>query len=89
MVVNVLQPLTAPQNDAQSRVALGPAFIVALTAWFALPEQAGGYRLAKWGTLGWALALSSFSLFVSLFAARQRAGALAQTGVGAGIVPGG
>ena len=50
--MNVLAAPTDRQN-AKSRLALGlalgPAFIVALTAWFALPEQAGGYRLAKWG----------------------------------------
>ena len=70
--MNVLATPTARQN-AKSRVALGPAFIVALTAWFALPEQAGGYRLAKWGMLGWALSLLSFVLLERLFAARQRA----------------
>ncbi len=54
-------------------VALGPALLVALTAWFALPEQAGGYRLAKWGVLGWALSLSSLVLLMRLLATRQRA----------------
>lgn len=54
-----------------SWIGLSPALIVALTAWFALPEQAGGYRLAKWGMLGWALAAMSIVLLVLLFA-RQR-----------------
>ena len=70
--MNVLANPTDRQN-AKSRLALGPAFIVALSAWFALPEQAGGYRLAKWGMLGWALSLLSLVLLVRLFAARQRA----------------
>jgi O-antigen ligase len=72
--VNGLAASTDRQN-AKSRLALalGPAFTVALSAWFALPEQAGGYRLAKWGMLGWALSLLSFVLLVRLFAARQRA----------------
>ncbi|HEY0462609.1 MAG TPA: O-antigen ligase family protein, partial [Polyangiaceae bacterium] len=70
--MNVLANPTDRQN-AKSRLALGPAFIVALTAWFALPEQAGGYRLAKWGMLGWALSLLSFVLLVRLFATRKRA----------------
>ncbi|MES1178232.1 MAG: O-antigen ligase family protein [Myxococcales bacterium] len=70
--MNVLEPATDRQN-AESRLALSPALIVALTAWFALPEQAGGYRLAKWGMLGWALSVLSFVLLVRLFAARQRA----------------
>jgi len=74
--VNVLAAPTDREN-AKSRVALdlalGPALIVVLTAWFALPEQAGGYRLAKWGMLGWALSLLSFVLLVRLFSARQRA----------------
>ena len=56
---------------ARSRIALSPALIVALTAWFALPEQAGGYRLAKWGVFGFALAATSLVLLVPLFA-RQR-----------------
>jgi len=71
-----LEPRTDRPNAKSRRsldLALGPALIVALTAWFALPEQAGGYRLAKWGMLGWALSLLSFVLLVRLFAARQRA----------------
>src|SRR6186713_560281 len=86
MVVNVSDPPTDRQK-AKSRLALalGPALIVALTAWFALPEQAGGYRLAKWGMFGWALSLSSFILLVRLFAARQRAVRWPQPGWALGL----
>lgn len=51
---------------------LGPALIVSLTAWFALPQHAGGYRLAKWGMFGWVLAATSLVLLVHLLT-RQRA----------------
>jgi len=64
-----MAPPTDRQN-AKSRLALGPALVVALTAWFALPEQAGGYRLAKWGMLGWALSLLSFAWLVRVLPAR-------------------
>jgi len=88
IVVNVLGPPTDRQN-ANSRLALdlalGPAFIVALTAWFALPGQAGGYRLAKWGVLGWALSLLSLVLLVRLYAARQRAVRWPQPGRALGL----
>lgn len=47
---------------------LGPALIVALTAWFALPQQAGAYRMAKWGILGLGLAVYGLVLLVRLFA---------------------
>ncbi|HEY3256109.1 MAG TPA: O-antigen ligase family protein [Polyangiaceae bacterium] len=73
------------RQNATSRLALGPAFVVALTAWFALPEQAGGYRLAKWGMLGWALSLLSFVLLERLFAARQRAVRWPQPGWALGL----
>ncbi len=73
-------------TSAGHRLALGPALIVALTAWFALPEQAGGYRLAKWGTLGWALSLLSFVLLVRLFAARGRAVRWPQPGWALGLL---
>lgn len=82
--MNVFATPTDHQN-AKSRLALGPAFIVALTAWSALPEQAGGYRLAKWGMLGWALSLSSFVLLERLFAARQRAVRWPQPGWALGL----
>ena len=88
IVVIVLEP-PADRQNAKSRLelalALGPALIVALTAWFALPEQAGGYRLAKWGMLGWALSLLSFALLVRLCAARQRAVRWPQPGWALGL----
>jgi len=73
MVVNVLGSPDGSQN-ARSRIALGPALIVVLTAWFALPEQAGGYRLAKWGMFGFALAATSLVLLVRLFAPERPVG---------------
>ncbi len=83
-VVNVSDPPTERQH-AESRLALGPALIVAVTAWLALPEQAGGYRLAKWGVLGWALSLSSLVLLARLLAARQRAVRWPQPGWALGL----
>jgi len=65
--------------------ALGPALIVVLTAWFALPEQAGGYRLAKWGVLGWGLALLSLVSFMRLTAGGQRAVRWPQPGWALGL----
>lgn len=84
--MNVAEPSIDSQN-AESRLALalGPALIVALTAWFALPEQAGGYRLAKWGALGWALSLFSFVLFGRLFVARHLAVQWPQPGWALGL----
>lgn len=84
MVATVLEPPTDRQN-AGSRLALGPALIVALTAWIALPEQAGGYRLAKWGVLGWALSLLSFMLLVRLLATRKLAERWPQPGWALGL----
>lgn len=96
--MNVLHPPSPP--NAPSRLtlalALAPALVVVLTAGFALPEQAGGYRLAKWGMLGWALSLSSFGLLVGgLSAARDSAAhrprpgwALAVFVVGSSVLPG-
>ena len=46
-------------------VALSPALVIAATALFALPHQAGGYRLAKWGAFGAALALSAIALLIA------------------------
>lgn len=45
-------------------VALAPSVIVAVTALFALPQQAGGYRLAKWGVFALALAVLGVALLV-------------------------
>ena len=66
--------LRTDSQNAQSRVALGPALIVALTAWFARPEQAGGYRLAKWGMFGFALAATGLLLLVRLFSPPRSVG---------------
>jgi hypothetical protein len=38
---------------------LVPALIVSATALFALPNEAGGFRLAKWGALGLTIALGA------------------------------
>ena len=64
-------PQADSQNAASRFLALGPALIVALVAGFVLPQQAGGYRLAKWGIFGLALALLSLALLARLIA-RQR-----------------
>lgn len=45
-------------------VPLAPALLVAATALFALPEQAGGFRLAKWSVFGLGLAVTSAALLV-------------------------
>lgn len=74
--MEVLDPSIEHQNAnrrVELELGLGPALIVALTAWLALPEQAGGYRLAKWGMLGWGLSLFSFVSLVRLVPARARA----------------
>lgn len=60
-------------NAAGRLLALGPALIVALTVGFVLPQQAGGYRLAKWGLFGLALAVFSLVLLLRLFARRRAA----------------
>ncbi len=54
--------ITAALRGASRLVALAPALIVALTALFVLPQQAGGFRLAKWGALGMALAVVGVAL---------------------------
>ena len=80
--MNVLESQTDSQH--RRRIALYPALIVVLTAWFALPEQAGAYRLAKWGMFGFALAATSFTLLVRLFA-RQRPVAWPRPGWALGV----
>jgi len=47
----------AAERDGRLLVALAPALAVAVTAVFALPAQAGGFRLAKSGAFGLALAV--------------------------------
>lgn len=41
-----------------------PALLVSATALFVLPQQAGGFRLAKWGVVGIALAVLAVALLV-------------------------
>ncbi|MEZ0313098.1 MAG: hypothetical protein ACAI38_15085, partial [Myxococcota bacterium] len=52
-------------RDGHRLVALAPALAITATALFALPQQAGGYRLAKWGAFGVALAAVAVTLLVS------------------------
>lgn len=44
-------------RDERWFVRLSPALIVTATALFVLPQEAGGFRLAKWGAFGFTLAL--------------------------------
>jgi O-antigen ligase len=46
-------------RDVRRLVPLAPALIVTLTALFALPLDAGGFRLVKWGAFSIALALGA------------------------------
>lgn len=46
------------------RLSAGPALVICLTALFALPQMAGGYRLTKWGLLGLGLATLALGLLV-------------------------
>src|SRR6188508_819909 len=39
-------------RDVRRLVQLAPAILVTITALFALPQQAGGFRLAKWSAFG-------------------------------------
>lgn len=45
-------------------LSAGAVLVVCLTALFALPDMAGGYRLAKWGFFGLALAALAFMLLL-------------------------
>ncbi len=47
-------------------LSAGAALVVCLTALFAPPDMAGGYRLAKWGLFGLGLAALAFVLFLRL-----------------------
>jgi tetratricopeptide (TPR) repeat protein len=51
-------------RDARRVVQIGPAILVTITALFALPQQAGGFRLAKWSAFGIALGALSAALLV-------------------------
>lgn len=53
------------------RLSAGPALVVCLTALFALPQMAGGYRLTKWGLFGLGLATLALGLLVRLRAYEQ------------------
>lgn len=46
------------------RLSAGPALVICLTALFALPQMAGGYRLTKWGLFGLGLATLALGLLV-------------------------
>lgn len=48
------------------RLSAGAALVVCLTALLALPQTAGGYRLAKWGFLGLGVAALALGLLVRL-----------------------
>jgi O-antigen ligase len=54
--------MTSSSRSAERLVQLTPALIVGVVALFALPTEAGGFRLAKWGTFGFALALGAAHL---------------------------
>jgi len=54
--------MTLAARNVRQVLPLAPALIVTVTALFALPHQAGGFRLAKWGAFGLALALGAVLL---------------------------
>ena len=54
--------MTEAEGDGRLLVALGPALAVVVTALFALPRTAGGFRLAKSGAFGVALAVAATAL---------------------------
>lgn len=54
--------MSVTPRDVRRLVQLAPALLVTVTAVFALPHQAGGFRLAKWSAFGLALALGAASL---------------------------
>ncbi len=51
-------------RDARWLGKLAPAILVGITALFALPQQAGGFRLTKWSAFGIALCALSVALLV-------------------------
>lgn len=51
-------------RDVRRLVQLAPALIVTVTALFAVPREAGGFRLAKWGAFGLALTFAASTLLV-------------------------
>jgi len=56
--------MSSASRDVRRLLPLGPASLVILTALFALPHQAGGFRLAKWSAFGFALGAIGVALLV-------------------------
>ncbi|HEY6079510.1 MAG TPA: O-antigen ligase family protein [Polyangiaceae bacterium] len=56
--------MTSASLDVRRLVQLAPALLVTTTALFALPDQAGGFRLAKWSAFGIALGALGVALLV-------------------------
>ena len=83
------QRVSSAQRDGRLLVALGPALVVVVTAVFASPHQAGGFRLAKSGAFSLALAAAALALLTlktSLHLPR-RWGALAGFVAAAALLP--
>jgi O-antigen ligase len=85
----VSQRVIAAERDGRLLVALGPAIAVAVTAVFALPAQAGGFRLAKSGAFGLALSAVAAVLLTrrAPFSCPRRWGALAGFVAAAALLP--
>lgn len=81
--------MSAAERDGRLLVALAPALAVAVTAVFALPAQAGGFRLAKSGAFGLALAVVGAVLLTrrTPFSFPRRWGALAGFVAAAALLP--
>ena len=56
--------MSSASRNARRLVQLAPAILVTLTALFALPHEAGGFRLAKWSAFGLALGAIAVALLV-------------------------
>jgi O-Antigen ligase len=56
--------MSSAQRDVRQLIQLAPALLVTVTALFALPEQAGGFRLAKWSAFGVGLGAVCAALLV-------------------------
>jgi len=56
--------MSSAAREARRLVQLAPAALVTITALFALPQQAGGFRLAKWSAFGIALGTLGVALLV-------------------------
>jgi O-antigen ligase len=57
--------MNLPLRDVRRLVSLAPALVVTVTALFALPHQAGGFRLAKWSAFGFALGALGVALLAT------------------------